>query len=632
MSATKTNTNLSFPNNDAGEEQGLGDAGIETFRDAPFPSVARECGQNSADARVKSPVEVRFDVFEIATSDYPPRAAQRRAVESCLAKAREAKEEKAIDFFTRALEVLGTDSLKILRIADANTRGLIGPAMPGTPFHSLVKSTGISNKESETSGGSFGIGKNAAFATSELQTVFYSTVYLDEKTGVEQFLAQGKTILTSHVGDDGKERRATGYWGLPGFAPVSDPAQVPDWLRREGVGTSVFVVGMRDLEGWQSRIAASLLQNFFPAIHDGKLRFLIDGGKVDINAVTLPSLFQASEIIRAAKASDQSEDFEFAESLFRCLVSESSYREELFVEGLGRIRCTILMEEGLPRRVMIVRNGMEITGTLEHFGDKFNRFPMYREFVALVEPLDDVGSALIKRLENPRHDSLSAERLTDKRKRGQAAATMKCLAKAIREAIKKHALPEPEDQVTLEELASFFADTEPSDKPPQPSAEENPETVTYTPAPVRKRKPEARATLLKGEAGGAGGAGGTAGGGNGGRGKGQGDGTGGTGNRGGSESVPLDDFRNVLPVPNSRRTRRLFFTPGKTCFGTLIVQASGLDSPARLEIVAATLGEAKQGALTMALKSGERVSVDVELADDYDGPLELIASGQGSEV
>jgi hypothetical protein len=53
---------------------------------------------------------------------------------------------------------------------------------------------------------------------------------------------------------------------------------------------------------------------------------------------------------------------------------------------------------------------MMITDNLKHFGDKFSRFPLYRDFVALVEPLDDQGNALIKKLEGPRHDELSAER------------------------------------------------------------------------------------------------------------------------------------------------------------------------------------------------------------------------------
>src|SRR5690606_29721587 len=122
---------------------------------------------------------------------------QLAAVEACLDKAKSSRNDKEIDFFSRAREVLTADRLKILRISDSNTKGLIGPAAPGTPFHSLVKASGVSNKDSDTSGGSFGIGKKAAFAASELQTVFYSTIYRELTSRKELFLAQGKTLLVS---------------------------------------------------------------------------------------------------------------------------------------------------------------------------------------------------------------------------------------------------------------------------------------------------------------------------------------------------------------------------------------------------------------------------------------------------
>jgi len=56
-----------FPVNDDGQENGLNDPGIETFKDNPLSSLARECLQNSADAADSSgkPVEVHFQRLEI---------------------------------------------------------------------------------------------------------------------------------------------------------------------------------------------------------------------------------------------------------------------------------------------------------------------------------------------------------------------------------------------------------------------------------------------------------------------------------------------------------------------------------------------------------------------------------------
>jgi hypothetical protein len=95
----KNNINLIFQSNEAGEDEGLGHAGIETYRDAPYASVARECGQNSRDAVLKDPVVMSFDLLRIPTGECPIRNEHRQAVQRCLEKARKKGDEKEIEFF-----------------------------------------------------------------------------------------------------------------------------------------------------------------------------------------------------------------------------------------------------------------------------------------------------------------------------------------------------------------------------------------------------------------------------------------------------------------------------------------------------------------------------------------------------
>jgi hypothetical protein len=225
---TQTNQptiSLQFLNNEANEDEGLGDAGIETYRDEPYAGTAREIGQNSRDAWTAPPVRVSFDVIDVTFDQIPDLDKLRTTVHACLKKAQEASDEKEIAFFEQAKHVLETGPLKVLKISDSNTTGLTGPDVSGTAFHSLVKSSGVSKKASNTSGGSFGIGKNAAFAISYLQTVFYSTRYA--AGGDLRFLAQGKSVLVSHTDATGAPKGAVGYWGLPGYRPVSDVSNVP---------------------------------------------------------------------------------------------------------------------------------------------------------------------------------------------------------------------------------------------------------------------------------------------------------------------------------------------------------------------------------------------------------------------
>ena len=623
---TSIEPRLEFLPNDAGEEEGLGHAGIETFRDAPYASLGREHGQNSLDAREADPVTVTIDLIRIPTSDYPGYEALRTTVQACLNQARN---DKAKRFFTVAKKTLEADALKVLRIADSNTRGLRGPPVPGKPFHALVKGAGVSEDKAETSGGSFGIGKNAAFAVSDLQTVFYSTLY-QEDDGNKKFLAQGKSVLVSHHDGDGTAHRSTGYWGLHGFNPVSDPVSVPSWLRRSEIGTSVFAIGFREKENWAPRVAAALLQNFFGAIHRGRLEFLIADGQIRINKSTIGLLFEDERIRHGAEQEARLDDLDFARALYRCLISDRAEERLLDTPGLGRTTVRVLMEDELPKRVLLLRNGMWITDSLQHFGEKLLRFPMYRDFVAVVECHENAGNALLKQLESPRHDSLSAERIHDPVSRVQAEATMKSLAKQIREAIRECAKPEPVEKVAIDELAEFFADTSPNDRPPAPGADTNPEKLTYKVTPPRKTSRTESAGGTKGHAGGAGDGEGKNAGGAGSAGDSNGGGSGGTGERGGS-AISLLEPRNTLGSGRDRRERIIHFTPETSGTADLRILASGIESSAVLKVIKSDKGQLQSGAVRLPLEEGKRTKVSITFDEPYDGPIELAATTQAQE-
>jgi hypothetical protein len=250
---------------------------------------------------------------------------------------------------------------------------------------------------------------------------------------------------------------------------------------------------------------------------------------------------------------------------------------------------------------------------------------MYREFVALVEPLDDIGNALIKQLENPRHDEISAERIPDAEKRRAAAKIMGGLGKLIRDTLKKAALPEPAERESLNELAEFFADRKPNETPAQPGGEENPERRKYTVTPGRRPVRPPDSGPVSGESGGAGGAKGKSEGGKGGAGGGGGSGTRGTGSSGGGNSVVLQDLRNILIGAPDSPLRRVHFTPMKSTTAAITVCASGFDSRAPLRISSSSAGSLSRGVLVLDLRAGERVTLDMGFSEDYRGPVELFA-------
>jgi len=77
---------LAFMTNEGSEEEGLNHSGVETFRNSLFKSLARECGQNSADAVKKRPVKLQFELFNVQKCELPSHGDLREALGACIKK------------------------------------------------------------------------------------------------------------------------------------------------------------------------------------------------------------------------------------------------------------------------------------------------------------------------------------------------------------------------------------------------------------------------------------------------------------------------------------------------------------------------------------------------------------------
>lgn len=118
----------SFPSNNFGTLNGIGEAGIETFKGAPYRSLAREICQNSLDARLskQKPVRVIFSLSSINSREIPRFEELKEALSRCLSFWKEQGNEKTIAFFKEATTIAAQSSLDLLRISDFNTTGLTG--------------------------------------------------------------------------------------------------------------------------------------------------------------------------------------------------------------------------------------------------------------------------------------------------------------------------------------------------------------------------------------------------------------------------------------------------------------------------------------------------------------------------
>ena len=612
------NIGLEFLPNQGGEAEGLSDAGIETFRENPFAAVARETGQNSRDARHMGgePVLLTFDVISIPADKFPSIEEYRTVARLCLDKSDKANREKETGFFNNAVASLEAGELKILRISDYNTKGVHGPCKEGQPFHTLAKTDGVSVKEDVSSGGSFGIGKNATFALSDIQTVFVSTLY--HQNGSDHVLCMGKTQFISHTDDKGFERRRKGYWGvIKGYMPLENPEDIPDWLKRDKQGTSLYSVCMRATEtDWRYEMTAAILINFFCAIERQEMEFQIDNAAIRINKNTIQTLFKNQNVIDAVDQLNERHAFDAAQRLHECLIDEQASTQVINVPGLGKIKMRTLLRNNFRYTIGIIRNGMYVTDNLSYFNEPFKRFPLHKEFAVIIEPDGALESEWFKRLENPRHDSLSADRITDPKKREHGRRIFSKLAREIRQRIREIAKTQPVENIDLDELNEFFV-TDGSRVEDELGTETDPRAKVPTkikPVEPRPASPEFRRSNdpdpdPKPKPGP------------------------GPGPSPGPEPRP---YKKILPIelikeralmPDISRPekRRLLFTSPVSSEIMIYTKASGLNSEERLAIVSASTGNINNDALEINCNEGVRVSVDVEFESAYGGPVQIYA-------
>ena len=395
-----------FPLRNGGIKDGINDSGIETFKGTPLYSMTKETIQNSLDAREDKsrPVILEFKNIEIDIEKIPYVNEFRKILNSCYL---EDGNDKTKNFFKESLDIMNCDKINVLEIADYNTTGLKGARKENdSPFNDLVKSVGVSNKDS-SSGGSFGIGKNAPFACTKLRTVFYST---KDNEGI--FALQGVCRLITHKNDLGKDTRGTGFLGIKEEDSIGEiicrpfineelRENIDEIFVRKETGTSLFVLGFESNDDWKNNIIDATLDYYLVSILDDNLEVRING--TIINKDTLKDI-----INKRRNESDNSLTYNYYEALTHEKDQKDFYEfvEEDF-EGLGKITLYVYSKSELPKKIAWVRGmGMKIVDT---------SFRLTNNFVGVLKIEGEAMNSFIRSLENPSHDKIETERASDKR-------------------------------------------------------------------------------------------------------------------------------------------------------------------------------------------------------------------------
>lgn len=434
------NISWSFPSNNHGLRQGISNAALEGFKSGPVKSLAREICQNSLDAGVKDlPVRIEFDMFEIQTNEFPGIDYFKEVIDSSIVSWADEKNQKTVNSLNRMKEYINREKMTFLRISDYNTTGLRGSnKYSGTEWHNLVKATGSSAK-SGTTGGSFGIGKNATFVCSEIRTVFYSTKDVE---GLEatQGVAQLVSFNLKDKDDPLLESQGVGYYGNPNLLMPQDKwiSLQPGYVR-DVSGTDIYIAAYKDefMNSWKTVILKEVIDNYFYAIHKGTLEIKISD--IDVNSSTL------GEIMKLYKESLSPNSIEY----YKVLSSPNTIWDVIDFEGYGNIRSGFLIGEidSIKRVAMIRKPWMKIKE------DKLSEIiPFCGVLIVEGEGINEQ----LRRLEDPTHSKWDPNLLDYETERRAAKNLLKKLKEYLIKQLKDNAINYGSEEIALESANDFI--------------------------------------------------------------------------------------------------------------------------------------------------------------------------------
>lgn len=456
----KYNGEWSFPTTGGGKKTGFNESGIQFFNDDTLLSLAREICQNSLDAKKENnePVTVIFSSFDLKKEDVMGREKFVEIIEKEIdyAKKYYKNDKTPITFYSDARKLLENDNLLCLRISDFNTSGLTGSDREiDSKWDRLVKSEGFSDN-SETSGGSFGIGKNAAFACSKLHTVFYST--LDEEGLIA---SQGVSKLSSCELDDGNITQGTGYFGeitnLTNNISLDNMKQQlfldPSFIEKNEPGTDIYIIGFDDRnksneilddenDGWVIDVAASIIDNYFVSILDNKL--IVKINDMELNSDSISEKFDYIYKNNSDMFNQYTIDY------FNILATDKyDTKHELFsMFEPDDVSFDIAFDPNFKNRVGIIKGtGMKIF-------DK-DKLPQISFYCGVLKLVGKEVNAYFRKMENPKHDEWYPSKMTNEK---TARKMYNKLFDYVRATIRKYVESSIPESMDAEGVGEFLPD------------------------------------------------------------------------------------------------------------------------------------------------------------------------------
>jgi hypothetical protein len=467
----------SFVSNNGGRFDGANATSEDHFKSSRLSSFVREMVQNSIDARPldaggkpkfpDKPVIIKIEFREINKQEFDGFEGIWKHIEASKEQAKKLKNNIWVDRYEEIIRKFrNRQKIRVLCVHDSNTSGLLGPVdgSPEGPLYAVTKGQGVSSKQNDSSGGSFGHGASAAFLFSGSRCVYYFSEIEPESSSDPRYRFMGKSHLQSHVCpyDSNLITVGTGYYANdnPLKTPLIDD-EIPEWAKKLrsqselGVGTSVYIVNSTYREDLYDETCISLIANFFNAFKENQLEAIVNNVRINKDNI----LDRYKEYKKKFEDDQRDEiDVDFIENCFKSIqtIVEPDEKNEIEIPDFGKVEWYLRFGEKVKwKKVGVSRSiGMLITReprNLQHFQGMKN-FDMF------VCVKGHRGNQILKQIENPKHDAFELDRISDlnENERKRITKSYKDFTDKIRDIIKEYAKADLKEESIIDELADLF--------------------------------------------------------------------------------------------------------------------------------------------------------------------------------
>ena len=407
-----------------------------------YANPIRELLQNSLDASREADndkCEINVYIAIIQKSQIPHIGEYERVLEKAIQTARNrgsynTNSEQRVKPIQGALN---EETLKVLLFSDD------GAGMRQEQLEAILTG-GVSIKEDEKSGGSFGVGNLSSYSLSSLRYVLYATKHKDKRNGTN-CLFTGSPILAGH--NDGKAQR--GNRGRivmkkpenemnPKFVyPKKFPGFIEPKMNNLSTGTIVAILGLS--EDWGEEAEYAIVSNFFHALAHDALLITIhqESGQKTISYDEVDRLMASKKDFRRARG----ESILSGKTAYQAwqTVKENNTQKIIELSNSDRVYVCVKSDSNTDSAIVLVRNGMVIArhdSMLSPDMDALRKDPSLEPFTAVID-VDKQAAPnlfrLIKDAESPYHNRLQAKILGNEEEK-----CLKKLLKELSEKIKKH--------------------------------------------------------------------------------------------------------------------------------------------------------------------------------------------------